>query len=72
MTGLSINLGDNYTQELPDFKIAVNYLIDNQQSNEKILENMAKFSVNSLKVWHETFGVDYNQEYLSIILLKIS
>ncbi|WP_339033532.1 hypothetical protein [Spiroplasma endosymbiont of Cantharis rufa] len=63
LTGLSINLGDNYTQELPDFKIAVNYLIDNQQSDEKALENMVKFSVNSLQAWHEAIGVEYDQDY---------
>ncbi|ALD66594.1 lipoprotein [Spiroplasma cantharicola] len=64
LTGLSINLGDgSYIHELPDFRIAVNYLIDTQQSTSKVLVNMAKFSVNSLKVWHKTMGVNYNYTY---------
>ncbi|WP_339030623.1 lipoprotein [Spiroplasma endosymbiont of Cantharis nigra] len=64
LTGLSINLADgSYIHELPDFRIAVNYLIDVQQSDSKILDNMAKFSVNSLKVWHKTMGVAYGYQY---------
>ncbi|WP_342259068.1 lipoprotein [Spiroplasma endosymbiont of Dioctria linearis] len=64
LTGLSINLADGgYIHELPDFRIAVNYLIDVGQSNSKILDNLAKFSVNSLKAWHKTMGVSYGYEY---------
>ncbi|WP_342259057.1 lipoprotein [Spiroplasma endosymbiont of Dioctria linearis] len=64
LTGLSINLADGgYIHELPDFRIAVNYLIDVEQSKSKILDNLAKFSVNSLKVWHKTMGVVYGYEY---------
>ncbi|WP_342259048.1 lipoprotein [Spiroplasma endosymbiont of Dioctria linearis] len=64
LTGLSINLADgSYIHELPDFRIAVNYLIDVEQSNSKILDNLAKFSVNSLKAWHKTMGVSYDYKY---------
>ncbi|WP_339030617.1 lipoprotein [Spiroplasma endosymbiont of Cantharis nigra] len=64
LTGLSINLADgNYIHELPDFRIAVNYLIDVQQPTSKVLDNLSKFSVNSLKAWHKTMGVSYGYVY---------
>ncbi len=64
LTGLSINFANgSYIHELPDFRIAVNYLIDVQQPTSKILDNLAEFSVNSLKAWHKTMGVSYGYEY---------
>ncbi len=40
LTGLSIKLGDNYTHKLPDFRITVNYLIKDDQSEPAILNDM--------------------------------
>ncbi|WP_339030704.1 lipoprotein [Spiroplasma endosymbiont of Cantharis nigra] len=64
LTGLSINLANGtYIHELPDFKIAVNYFIDIDQSDAQILSKMSEFSVESLKVWHKIFGVSNSYEY---------
>ncbi|WP_339033459.1 lipoprotein [Spiroplasma endosymbiont of Cantharis rufa] len=66
LTGLSINLSNGlYIHELPDFRLAVNYFVDIDQSEGEILDNLAEFSVNSLKVWHKTFGVVNSYEYPS-------
>ncbi len=64
LTGLSINLADaTYIHELPDFKIAVNYFVDINQSDAQILSKMSEFSVESLKAWHKIFGVSNAYEY---------
>ncbi len=64
LTGLSINLADGtYIHELPDFKIAVNYFVDINQSDAQILSKMSEFSVESLKAWHKIFGVSNAYEY---------
>ncbi|WP_339033465.1 lipoprotein [Spiroplasma endosymbiont of Cantharis rufa] len=64
LTGLSINLSEGlYIHELPDFRIAVNYFVDIDQSEGQILDKIAEFTVNSLKVWHKTFGVANSYEY---------
>ncbi|WP_342275165.1 lipoprotein [Spiroplasma endosymbiont of Cantharis lateralis] len=63
LTGLSIKSGDNYTHKLPDFRIAVNYLIKDGQSETAILNDMAQFSVNSLKAWHDTMGIKHGYDY---------
>ncbi|ALD66546.1 lipoprotein [Spiroplasma cantharicola] len=65
LKGLSINLGSNaYVHELPDFKIAVNYMIDLNESEDKALDDMSEFSVKTIKAFHETFGVDYDYGYV--------
>ncbi len=65
LTGLSIDFTDQeYIQYLPDFKIATNYIIDLNQSSEEILNDMTEFSINSIKAFHEVFGVDYSYKYL--------
>ncbi len=64
LTGLSINLANGiYIHELPDFKLAVNYMVDINQSDAQILDKMAEFSVENLKIWHKVFGVSHNYEY---------
>ncbi len=64
LTGLSINLSDGtYIHELPDFKIAVNYFVDINQSDAQILSKMSEFSIESLKAWHKIFGVSNTYEY---------
>ncbi|WP_339033467.1 lipoprotein [Spiroplasma endosymbiont of Cantharis rufa] len=66
LTGLSINLSEGlYIHELPDFRLAVNYFVDIDQSEGQILDKLAEFTVNSLKVWHKTFGVANNYKYPS-------
>ncbi|WP_339030779.1 lipoprotein [Spiroplasma endosymbiont of Cantharis nigra] len=65
LTGLSIKFSDDeYVHNLPDFKIATNYIIDSNQSSEEILDDMTEFSIKSVKAFHEIFGVDYNYNYL--------
>ncbi|ALD66548.1 lipoprotein [Spiroplasma cantharicola] len=65
LRGLSINLGSNaYIHELPDFKIAVNYMIDLNENEDKALDDMSEFSVKTIKAFHETFGVDYDYGYV--------
>ncbi len=65
LTGLSIDFTDQeYIHYLPDFKIATNYIIDLNQSSEEILNDMTEFSINSIKAFHEAFGVDYSYKYL--------
>ncbi|WP_342259104.1 lipoprotein [Spiroplasma endosymbiont of Dioctria linearis] len=65
LTGLSIKFPDQeYVHNLPDFKIATNYIIDSNQSSEAILDDMTEFSINSIKSFHEVFGVDYSYNYL--------
>ncbi|WP_342259100.1 lipoprotein [Spiroplasma endosymbiont of Dioctria linearis] len=65
LTGLSIKFPDQeYVHNLPDFKIATNYIIDSNQSSEAILDDMTEFSINSIKAFHEVFGVDYSYNYL--------
>ncbi|WP_339030695.1 lipoprotein [Spiroplasma endosymbiont of Cantharis nigra] len=64
LTGLSIKFPDqDYVHYLPDFKIATNYIIDLNQSSEEMLDDMAEFSVNSIKAFHKVYGVDYNYKY---------
>ncbi|WP_339030707.1 lipoprotein [Spiroplasma endosymbiont of Cantharis nigra] len=64
LTGLSINLANGiYIHELPDFKLAVNYMVDINQSDAQILDKIAEFSVENLKIWHKVFGVSHNYEY---------
>ncbi len=64
LTGLSINFpDDSYIHKLPDFKIAFNFIIDLEQTSEKLLEEMTEFSINSIKAFHEVFGVDYDFKY---------
>ncbi|ALD66551.1 lipoprotein [Spiroplasma cantharicola] len=64
LKGLSINLGSNaYIHQLPDFKIAVNYMIDLNENEDKSLDDMSEFSVKTIKAFHETFGVDYDYGY---------
>ncbi|WP_339033721.1 lipoprotein [Spiroplasma endosymbiont of Cantharis rufa] len=64
LTGLSIKLDNgNYVHNLPDFKIAINYLIDTNPDNSQKLNDLAEFSANTLKVWHETMGISYGNEY---------
>ncbi|WP_339033463.1 lipoprotein [Spiroplasma endosymbiont of Cantharis rufa] len=80
LTGLSINLSEGlYIHELPDFRLAVNYFVDIDQSEGEILDKLAEFSVNSLKVWHKTYGVvntyeypDYNSNEDFLMTLKSS
>ncbi|ALD66550.1 lipoprotein [Spiroplasma cantharicola] len=65
LKGLSINLGSNaYIHQLPDFKIAVNYMIDLSENEDKTLDDMSEFSVKTIKAFHETFGVNYDYEYV--------
>ncbi|WP_342275038.1 lipoprotein [Spiroplasma endosymbiont of Cantharis lateralis] len=65
LTGLSINFPDDkYIHYLPDFKIAINYIIDLNQSSDEILNDLNEFSVNSIKAFHEVYGVDYDYDYL--------
>ncbi|ALD66569.1 lipoprotein [Spiroplasma cantharicola] len=64
LTGLSINLGKGaYIHQLPDFKIAVNYSVDFNQSDAKILDEMSHFTLDTLKVWHEVFKVYHGYPY---------
>ncbi|WP_342259090.1 lipoprotein [Spiroplasma endosymbiont of Dioctria linearis] len=64
LTGLSINLSNGmYIHELPDFKLAVNYFVNINQSDNQILSNMSEFSVETLKEWHKIFGVSHNYKY---------
>ncbi|WP_339033645.1 lipoprotein [Spiroplasma endosymbiont of Cantharis rufa] len=65
LTGPSINFPeDKYVHYLPDFKIAINYIIDLNQSSDEILNDMNEFSINSIKAFHKVYGVDYDYNYL--------
>ncbi|WP_342259005.1 lipoprotein [Spiroplasma endosymbiont of Dioctria linearis] len=65
LTGPSINFPeDKYVHHLPDFKIAINYIIDLNQTSDEILNDMNEFSINSIKSFHKVYGVDYNYNYL--------
>ncbi|ALD66560.1 lipoprotein [Spiroplasma cantharicola] len=64
LTGLSINLAEgSYIHELPDFRIAINYLIGDDQTPSKDLSLLSEFTVDTLKAFHKMFGVSHAYEY---------
>ncbi|WP_342275116.1 hypothetical protein [Spiroplasma endosymbiont of Cantharis lateralis] len=64
MTGLTINFTeDSYIHYLPDFKLAINYMINLSPKTDEMLDDINEFSINSIKAFHHTFGVDYNYKY---------
>ncbi|ALD66568.1 lipoprotein [Spiroplasma cantharicola] len=64
LTGLSINLGKGaYIHKLPDFRIAINYFVGLDETDAQILDKMSEFTVDSLKAWHEVFGVYHGYKY---------
>ncbi|ALD66563.1 lipoprotein [Spiroplasma cantharicola] len=66
LTGLSISLDNGaYIHKLPDFRLGINYFIDINLTNAQILDLMSEFTVDSLKVWHDMFGVYHGYEYPS-------
>ncbi len=66
LIGPSINFPeDKYVHYLPDFKIAINYIIGLNQTSDEILNDMNDFSINSIKAFHKIYGVDYDYDYVA-------
>ncbi|ALD66034.1 lipoprotein [Spiroplasma cantharicola] len=62
--GLSIKIdGGAYVHQLPDFRIAINYLFSKSGAEDTERRNLSEFSAKTLSAFHETFNVkhDYNK-----------
>ncbi|ALD66036.1 lipoprotein [Spiroplasma cantharicola] len=61
LKGLSIRIDNGaYVHQLPDFRIAINYLFSKDIKEDAERKNLALFSTKTLSAFHETFKIDHD------------